>query len=80
MGVMDWVYSTLSYLRSHREFYEECVLKKGAWAGPAPEGTPTWNFRWKVEDGIVGGTDEYETQLSFSKAVDETLKVAAKMV
>lgn len=70
------------YRLSHERFYELCVLDRGVWPGDAPRGTPVWNLRWqaKGDHGVVGATDEYETQLRFSKDEDGTMKVNGKMV
>jgi len=71
------------YIASHLQFYQECVLKKGVWAGPEPRGFSTWNFRWKAKcdtEGIEEGTDEWQTQLRFSKKADGTLTLDGKMI
>lgn len=78
------------YRCSHDQFYDECELAEGVWPGEEPLGTPVWNFRWKDETagtdkaiydkGIVDGTDEYETQLQFSRDEHGTMELEGKMV
>jgi hypothetical protein len=66
----------------HLQFYKICVLKKGAWAGPASKGISVWNFRWKAKDGedVIPGSDEYETQIEFKQDANGTMRLDGKIV
>lgn len=72
-----------TYSTSHVQFDEACVLKPGVWAGASPRGIQVWNFRWRAEyegEGVVGGSDEHETQIEFGEDGDGSLKVAGRIV
>lgn len=53
------------------EFEKACVLKKGEWVGPPPNGIQKWNLRWRGADPdtrvAVGTADQYQTDITFEK-------------
>lgn len=70
-------------MHNHLQFNNACLLDKGVWPGPSPDGVSVWNFRLKAEGddtGVIEETDEYETQLEFTRDADGTMKLAGKMV
>jgi hypothetical protein len=71
------------YCTNHVQFEENCVLKPGVWAGASPRGVEIWNFRWRgecEEEGVIAGSDEFETQVEFGEDRDGSLRVAGKIV
>jgi hypothetical protein len=65
---------------SLNEFEKACILKKGEWVGPPPNGLQKWNLRWRgVREGVVEGccSDEFQTNIEFSIGEDGRLTLEA---
>jgi hypothetical protein len=71
------------YCTNHVQFEENCILKPGVWAGATPRGIEVWNFRWRgecEEEGVIAGSDEFETQIEFGEDGDGGLTIAGRIV
>jgi hypothetical protein len=67
------------------DFEKACVLKRGVWVGPPPNGMQKWNLRWRGvdrESGVVEGCccDQYQTDIEFEKGEDGKLTFKAVIV
>lgn len=67
------------------DFEKACVLKKGVWVGPPPDGMQKWNLRWRGVDlntGDVEGcqSDQFQTDIEFGKGDDGNLTLTAVIV
>jgi hypothetical protein len=66
------------------DFEKACVLKRGAWVGPPPNGLQKWNLRWRgvnTDSGVVeGSSDQYQTDVEFTKSGDRNLMLNAVFV
>jgi hypothetical protein len=67
-----------------KDFEKACVLKRGQWVGPRPNGLPKWNLRWRgidVDSGVVEqGSDQYQTEIEFEKGGDGKLTLVGVLV